>query len=607
MGIFQDLQASHEALLRRQQSNEPVLNDVKAYIEQARAASSQVADPRERDQLRANLRYWAGYVFDQEKIYPNVELAPSAAPPPKVGGSLMVTGAIVVVVLVVVAAVAAIGIGLVSRFPAGRDTSTPTFAFTASTTSAPNSTLQPTATVTPTPLPASPTPTPTPELPTLLPAPSQTVIPQGIFAELVSPQDGQAVKPREQIVVRYGNLQPGWSLHVLLQPLSQGGKFFPAKSYLTVTADNLSGEWSPPVVFEIGGDLGAPQQYSIQLVLAIDEATLRTLNAGTETGLQTLPPLTIRLPKVTTVTRGAYKSVVEEDRLLFSLLTNKGNYVLFTAKPDGSDAHQLLSPGIPATLNTREPSLSPSGQQVVFIGTEIDPAQPIAAIYSLWVMDSNGENARPIVKGKTGEAFERPLWSPDGRYIAYTLIASGDRSRSKVVLYDWQKPEKSPYPVPLGNLGSSFPAWFPGRDHLAFAFSAFTRTGLLGLLRYDLDTGVVTPVLDANGQATEPVVSPDGKSITFMLYTDPAGDHDLYVLDLATGKTRLVTKPHTGLNQSPCWSPDNQQIYFMTFRKTGRPDIWTVNKDGSNEHPVVEDMYTIDPCVGRLVAFFPLR
>ncbi len=256
-------------------------------------------------------------------------------------------------------------------------------------------------------------------------------------------------------------------------------------------------------------------------------------------------------------------------------------------------------------MNTWAPSLSPSGQQIVFVGTVPDPAQPAEALYSLWVMDSSGENARAIVRGQTGDVFERPLWSPAGRYIVYTLIPFGNRSRSQIFLYDWQKPDQSPTPVPISIVGSSSPTWFPELDHPAFAFSAFSRPGLLGLLRYDLDTGTVTHVFDVDGQATEPVVSPDGKSIVFTLYTTPSGDHDLYVLDLATVKTQLVTKPHTGLNQRPEWSPDSQDIFFETYRTSGRPDTWAVGKDGTDEHPVVEAASY--PCVGRLVAFYPLR
>jgi Tol biopolymer transport system component len=47
-------------------------------------------------------------------------------------------------------------------------------------------------------------------------------------------------------------------------------------------------------------------------------------------------------------------------------------------------------------------------------------------------------------------------------------------------------------------------------------------------------------------------------------------------------------QPHEYDNTSPAWSPDGSQIAFATNR-TGRWEIWVMNADGSNQHPMFSD------------------
>jgi Tol biopolymer transport system component len=78
-----------------------------------------------------------------------------------------------------------------------------------------------------------------------------------------------------------------------------------------------------------------------------------------------------------------------------------------------------------------------------------------------------------------------------------------------------------------------------------------------------------------------------------------AGDYDIYVADLATGKaTQLTDTP--GSDGWPAWSPDGSMIAFATERDdcvhaakhapcwiTGdigqHHDIWIMDADGSNQ------------------------
>jgi hypothetical protein len=91
-----------------------------------------------------------------------------------------------------------------------------------------------------------------------------------------------------------------------------------------------------------------------------------------------------------------------------------------------------------------------------------------------------------------------------------------------------------------------------------------------------------------------PVISPDGRymAVTF----NNNGPWDIYRLNSdGSGRVRLTDMPiwtqvgperqPAWNNVSPAWSPDGSQIGFLTDR-AGRWEIWVMNADGSNQHPL---------------------
>jgi len=80
---YTDLQAEHQALLARLDRGEPpaaVLDAVRAFIARAQTHSAGIASARDRDQLRANLRFWGSFVFDHSGVYPDTTLRPGPTP-----------------------------------------------------------------------------------------------------------------------------------------------------------------------------------------------------------------------------------------------------------------------------------------------------------------------------------------------------------------------------------------------------------------------------------------------------------------------------------------------------------------------------------------------
>jgi hypothetical protein len=85
MTTYNDLQDLHQQLLERREKGEDRLalrQAVRDYIETARRAARDIARPRDRDQLRANLRFWATFLYDETGTYPDTSLDPANQTPP---------------------------------------------------------------------------------------------------------------------------------------------------------------------------------------------------------------------------------------------------------------------------------------------------------------------------------------------------------------------------------------------------------------------------------------------------------------------------------------------------------------------------------------------
>jgi hypothetical protein len=82
MSKFKELQDQHVRLLERHEKHKEspeLLKEVREYTEQVINASREISDSRERNQLRANLRFWGSYIYDRTGTYPNLSLLPSEA------------------------------------------------------------------------------------------------------------------------------------------------------------------------------------------------------------------------------------------------------------------------------------------------------------------------------------------------------------------------------------------------------------------------------------------------------------------------------------------------------------------------------------------------
>jgi TolB protein len=71
---------------------------------------------------------------------------------------------------------------------------------------------------------------------------------------------------------------------------------------------------------------------------------------------------------------------------------------------------------------------------------------------------------------------------------------------------------------------------------------------------------------------------------------------DIVVHSLVTNEIRVLTS-NQGLNESPQWSPNGRHLVFTSTR-TGTPQIFTMNRDGSNPRQLTFDGQNTTPSWG---------
>ncbi len=134
-----------------------------------------------------------------------------------------------------------------------------------------------------------------------------------------------------------------------------------------------------------------------------------------------------------------------------------------------------------------------------------------------------------------------------------------------------------PTPVP----GSARPPAPPRTNRIAFECGAGGGSSIFVI---NADGSGLTQLTDSGATEDDPAWSPDGQQIAFLSARDSpdpifATNTEIYVMDTdGSNQTRLTFNP--ARDHSPAWSPDGQRIAFVSFDGTNS-DIYLMNPDGS--------------------------
>ena len=216
----------------------------------------------------------------------------------------------------------------------------------------------------------------------------------------------------------------------------------------------------------------------------------------------------------------------------------------------------------------QRPAWSPDGSWLAFTRHQ-------GATIFLFLRSTDDAQEKRLTTSKDPE-FDA-AWSPDGKRLAFcfdkTVPNQGDMD---VYTIGTDGEDPKPALTSAGKLShEEWPSWSPDGQWLALSSTRDGNQEIYVVRPDGKDLRRVTsdPAIDAH-----PAWSPDGKQIVFA--TSRWGDLELAVVNTdGTGLTRLTES--RGLDDYPAWSPDGRRIAF-TSNRDGNLEIYTCEPAGEN-------------------------
>ena len=195
--------------------------------------------------------------------------------------------------------------------------------------------------------------------------------------------------------------------------------------------------------------------------------------------------------------------------------------------------------------------------------------------FELQVADADGAGEETALA--SFEPIISPVWSPDGRRIAYVSFEN-----KKPVVYVHSLLDGKRQVVANFKGSNSAPAWSPDGTRLAVALS---RDGGSQLFMVNADGSGVRRLSNSGGIDTEPRFSPDGQSIYFT--SDRGGSPQIYRMGAGGGEAQRVTFAGT-YNVSPRISPDGRKLAYVS-RNNGKFQVAVLELANPQQVQVLTD------------------
>jgi TolB protein len=192
-----------------------------------------------------------------------------------------------------------------------------------------------------------------------------------------------------------------------------------------------------------------------------------------------------------------------------------------------------------------------TGEKGVF-STQIAYVVKRGATYELQIADADGERAQYLLR--SNEPIISPVWSPEGRRIAYVSFES-----KKPIVYVHHLSENKRQVIASFKGSNSAPAWSPDGKTLAVVLSVEGGSQIY-LINSD-GSGARRRISNSNSIDTEPRYSTDGRWLYFT--SDRGGSPQIYRMPSTGGEAQRVTFKGS-YNVSPRPSPDGRVLAYVT-------------------------------------------
>jgi Tol biopolymer transport system component len=249
-----------------------------------------------------------------------------------------------------------------------------------------------------------------------------------------------------------------------------------------------------------------------------------------------------------------------------------GSNEIWVMNADGNGQTELTTLGLDAW---ESPVWSPDGTEIAF-STRYD--------YDIYKVSSNGLTISQLTNSVHPPYDERwQKYSPDGSKISYSRLTNG---WSEV----WIMNPDGTSQIPLATEHSQddYAVWSPDGTKISYSYgSDFNQPLSLALMNAD-GSGKQTIASFSMTYGFKQAWSPDSSKIVFSASSSTANpsDRGVCVINIdGSDITKIANgdiRPQTQSWQSQVWSPDGSKIVYYS-KDSGNFDIWMMNTDGSNK------------------------
>jgi Tol biopolymer transport system component/predicted Ser/Thr protein kinase len=274
--------------------------------------------------------------------------------------------------------------------------------------------------------------------------------------------------------------------------------------------------------------------------------------------------------------QGARRLTTDDERDIEPVWSPDGRYVYFSSLRGGAYALWRVPAGggggrarraTAGTGGERHPSLSHDGRRLAFATFSANP--------DLTLLDlTTGTEAR-----LRGLSTGSPEWTPDGRSLVFSSVRIGGRYdlwAQSIVGMDAVGPPRRLTDHP-GSVSS--PAVSPDGRWVAYYR---VLSGQRDIWIVPMAGGNPIQFTDDKAADFHPAWSPDGTQLAFG--SDRGGSPRIWVAPVADGRPAGPARPVTTgatSDQAPAWSPDGSWIAYLGAASDRSADIWVVDAAGA--------------------------
>jgi TolB protein len=266
-----------------------------------------------------------------------------------------------------------------------------------------------------------------------------------------------------------------------------------------------------------------------------------------------------------------------DDRKLLFVSNQDGDREIFLTNLKGENLKQL-------THNNRDDydaSWSPDGQFILFTSNRDNGNSEV------YIMAVNGSQQKNLSKspGFDGQAH----WSPDGKSIAFTSDRDG-----AIAIYIMDKDGGDLKKLSIDKSISSIytqPVWSPNGKYIAYREQNEWAKGDLWLV--NLDNNQHTQLTNHEKFDDDlPQWSPDSSKLIYQSRRNK--EYNIYLYNVNNNKEFKLTNLPSA-DSRPRWSKQGEDIVFLSTRgPSGRTQVFIMKEDGSQQQGITDNRFQVN-------------